>query len=42
MSIFEAEVDAATLNECDQLALNRFQMLDAMEAEAEKSTQLKP
>lgn len=30
--IFEAEQDAATLAECDRLALERFQMLDAMEA----------
>jgi hypothetical protein len=31
--IIEAEEDAATLSECDQRALERFQMLDAMEAE---------
>lgn len=36
--IFEAEEDAATLAECDRLALERFQMLDAMEAEDEKNT----
>jgi len=35
--IFEAEQDAATLAECDRLALERFQMLDAMEAEDEKN-----
>jgi hypothetical protein len=34
--IMEAEEDAATLAECDRLALERFQMLDAMEAEDEK------
>jgi len=34
--IFETERDADTLAECDQLALERFQMLDAMEAEAER------
>jgi hypothetical protein len=34
--IFEAEEDAATLVECDRLALERFQMLDAMEAEDEQ------
>ena len=32
--IFEMENDAATLAECDRLALERFHMLDAMEAEA--------
>ena len=31
--IFEMEQDAATLEECDRLALERFQMLDAMEVE---------
>ncbi len=36
--LFEAEEDAATLAECDRLALERFQMLDAMEAENEKNT----
>ena len=35
-SIVAAEADAATLAECDRLALERFQMLDAMEAEDEK------
>jgi len=34
--ILEAEADARTLEECDRLALERFQMLDAMEAEDEK------
>jgi hypothetical protein len=36
--IFQAEQDVATLAECDRLALERFQMLDAMEAEDEKNT----
>ena len=31
--IIEAEEEAVTLAECDQRALERFQMLDAMEAE---------
>lgn len=35
--IFQIERDAATLAECDRLALERFQMLDAMEAEDEKN-----
>ena len=35
--IVEAEQDAETLAECDRLALERFQMLDAMEAEDEKN-----
>ncbi|HVU08300.1 MAG TPA: hypothetical protein VHG89_07135 [Verrucomicrobiae bacterium] len=35
--IFEAEEDAATLAECDRLALERFQMLDALEADDEKN-----
>ena len=35
--IFEVEGDAATLVECDQAALARFQTLDAMEAEDEKN-----
>ena len=35
--IFEAEEDAATLADCDQRALERFQMLDAMEAADEKN-----
>lgn len=30
--IVEAEQDAETLAECDRLALERFQMLDAMES----------
>jgi hypothetical protein len=34
--IFESEADAQTLAQCDELALERFQMLDAMEAEDEK------
>jgi hypothetical protein len=35
--IMEAEEDAATLMECDAHSLERFQMLDAMEAEDEKN-----
>ena len=35
--IVEAEQDAETLAACDRLALERFQMLDAMEAEDEKN-----
>ncbi|MBI4024472.1 MAG: hypothetical protein HY360_05790 [Verrucomicrobia bacterium] len=35
--IFEMEQDAQTLAECDRLALERFQSLDAMEAEDEKN-----
>ena len=35
--IVEAEEDAQTLAECDQRALERFQMLDAMEAKDEKN-----
>ena len=35
--IFELEEDAETLAECDRLALERFQMLDALEAEDEKN-----
>jgi hypothetical protein len=35
--IIEAEEDFATLAVCDRLALERFQMLDAMEAEDEKN-----
>lgn len=31
--IIDAEEEAVTLAECDQRALERFQMLDAMEAE---------
>jgi hypothetical protein len=34
--IIEAEEDAETLAVCDQRALERFQMLDVMEAEDEK------
>ncbi len=37
-SIFEMEEDAETLAACDSLALERFQMLDAMEAEDEKNS----
>jgi FlaA1/EpsC-like NDP-sugar epimerase len=37
-SILDAEADAQTLAECDRLALERFQMLDAMEAEDEKNS----
>jgi len=32
--IVEMEQDAETLAECDRLALERFQMLDAMESKA--------
>jgi hypothetical protein len=35
-AIFRTEQDAETLAECDRLALERFQMLDAMEAEDER------
>jgi hypothetical protein len=35
--IFETERDADTLAECDRLALERFQALDAMEAEDERT-----
>jgi hypothetical protein len=35
--LIEAEEDTATLAECDRLALERFQMLDALEAEDEKN-----
>ena len=35
--IFQMEEDAETLAECDRLAIDRFQMLDAMEAEDEKN-----
>lgn len=35
--LFEMEQDADTLAECDRLALERFQMLDAMEAEDESN-----
>ena len=37
-SILEAETDAQILADCDRLALERFQMLDAMEAEDEKNS----
>ena len=33
--LIEAEEEAATLADCDQRALERFQMLDEMEAEDE-------
>lgn len=36
--IIETEEDAATLADCDQRALENFQMLDAMEAEDEKNS----
>jgi hypothetical protein len=35
--IVEAEEDSRTLADCDQRALERFQMLDAMEADDEKN-----
>ena len=35
-TILEAEADSQILKDCDRLALERFQMLDAMEAEDEK------
>ena len=35
--IVETEQDAETLAECDRLALERFQMLDALEAEDEEN-----
>ena len=35
--IFQMEQDAETVAECDRSALERFQMLDAMEAEDEKN-----
>jgi hypothetical protein len=35
--IIEAGEDAATLAECDHRAMERFQTLDAMEAEDEKN-----
>ncbi len=34
--IFDSEQDVETLAECDRLALERFRMLDAMEAEDER------
>lgn len=37
-AIVEAEEDSATLAECDALAQERFQMLDAMEAQDEANT----
>jgi hypothetical protein len=36
--IIQAEEESASLAECDQRALERFQMLDAMEAEDEKNS----
>jgi hypothetical protein len=35
--IIQAEEEVVTLAECDQRALERFQMLDAVEAEEEKT-----
>jgi hypothetical protein len=35
--LIEAEEDATTLAECNRLALERFQMLDALEAEDEQN-----
>ena len=35
--IFQMEQDAETVAECDRAGLERFQMLDAMEAEDEKN-----
>ena len=35
--LFELEEDAETLADCDRLAIERFQMLDAMEAQDEKN-----
>lgn len=35
--LIEAEEDGVTLAECDQRALERFQMLDAMEADDEQN-----
>ena len=35
--IIEAEGDSQTLADCDQRALEQFQMLDALEAEDEKN-----
>jgi hypothetical protein len=35
--IIQAEEEAVTLAECDQRALERFQMLDSMEAGDEKN-----
>jgi hypothetical protein len=36
--LIEVEEDAAVLVECDRSALERFQMLDALEADDEKNT----
>jgi hypothetical protein len=36
--IFELEEDAETLAECDRHAVERFQMLDALEAADEKAS----
>ena len=35
--LIEAEEDAAVLAECNRLALERFQMLDALETADEKN-----
>jgi hypothetical protein len=35
--LIQAEAESVTLAECDQRALERFQMLDAMEAEDEQN-----
>lgn len=35
--LFQMEQDAETLTECDRLALERFQMLDTLEADDEKN-----
>jgi hypothetical protein len=35
--IFEMEQEAEVLAECDRLSLERFKMLDAMEADDEKN-----
>lgn len=36
--LFELEEDAETIEACDRLALERFQALDAMEAENDANT----
>jgi hypothetical protein len=36
--IIETEEDALVLKDCDQRALERFRMLDQLEAEEEKNT----
>jgi hypothetical protein len=38
--IFQMEQDSATLAECDRLALERFQMLDALETKDGRNTGL--